>query len=617
MCYTLNIRQTRIHLGSAIEGKKAILILMTSFMPKADFGFEVTEILGRPIPFDEHGISVTLAKWSDVVGYEEGEKRVMEAMRIGYPRFKIHASVQSLKDFILAKKMKEEGTEVISKDLDCIILPTTKIFDRFKSFFLSELLHGGLSAVDIEVDQLGYYDVCAAFFPRHYSKIAKAFWQHTGEILSSRAAEETMVHLGIPLSNEVTPLFSDSQARVCVSDALKSDIHDYRCIATESILAKRIGDILQQSPEDNSITLTVSGMASIYTALRLVHAIFGDQNSEIVVFGFPYIDTLKLMQKPGLNPGGVMFFGHGNDDDFSALEKHLVNQESQNQVLADTQRRVRAVFTECASNPLLKVYDLARLTSLAKKYDFLLVIDDTIANFANVDLFGNANDSSSQTEGSSNGVQADIICTSLSKIFSGRGDVIAGSLCINRNSRYANSLRSAVKHLDVPPLYILDAFTLEVNSRDFLARSTRINDTAAKLVCWLLEQNGIKHVYYPSNSASSYSKLLRSQANGTLSPALLSANYVPGFGGLFSIVLQKNVSPKIFFDSLAVLKGPSLGTSFTLVCPYTLLAHYTELDWASSYGVEADLIRVSVGLEDLDHLKMIFSTALESAISIL
>ena len=39
-----------------------------------------------------------------------------------------------------------------------------------------------------------------------------------------------------------------------------------------------------------------------------------------------------------------------------------------------------------------------------------------------------------------------------------------------------------------------------------------------------------------------------------------------------------------------------MGTNFTLACPYTLLAHYTELKWAASYGVESELVRISVGL---------------------
>ena len=60
-------------------------------------------------------------------------------------------------------------------------------------------------------------------------------------------------------------------------------------------------------------------------------------------------------------------------------------------------------------------------------------------------------------------------------------------------------------------------------------------------------------------------------------------------------------------------KGPSLGTNFTLCCPYTLLAHYTELEWAARCGVRADLIRVSVGLENPADMIARFKQALEYA----
>ena len=56
---------------------------------------------------------------------------------------------------------------------------------------------------------------------------------------------------------------------------------------------------------------------------------------------------------------------------------------------------------------------------------------------------------------------------------------------------------------------------------------------------------------------------------------------------------------QVFYDALSLPKGPSLGTNFTLVCPYALLAHYNELSWAESYGVPRNLIRISVGLEDI------------------
>ena len=67
-----------------------------------------------------------------------------------------------------------------------------------------------------------------------------------------------------------------------------------------------------------------------------------------------------------------------------------------------------------------------------------------------------------------------------------------------------------------------------------------------------------------------------------------------------------------FYNSLKVCKGPSLGTIFTLVCPYVLLAHYKELDWAKKCGIPDYLIRVSVGLEQSDDLWDRFQKALNN-----
>lgn len=67
-----------------------------------------------------------------------------------------------------------------------------------------------------------------------------------------------------------------------------------------------------------------------------------------------------------------------------------------------------------------------------------------------------------------------------------------------------------------------------------------------------------------------------------------------------------------FFDTLDVAKGPSLGTNFTLASPYTLLAHYGELEWARGYGVEENLVRISVGLEETAELVGVVRKALEA-----
>ncbi len=60
-------------------------------------------------------------------------------------------------------------------------------------------------------------------------------------------------------------------------------------------------------------------------------------------------------------------------------------------------------------------------------------------------------------------------------------------------------------------------------------------------------------------------------------------------------------------------KGPSFGTRFTLACPYTLLAHYHELEWAEGCGVSANLLRISCGIEETETIIAAFEEALVHA----
>ena len=53
--------------------------------------------LGSSVPpMTAHAVSVSLPTWADNVGYEEGDKRVVEKMETGYPRFFVHRSIQKV-----------------------------------------------------------------------------------------------------------------------------------------------------------------------------------------------------------------------------------------------------------------------------------------------------------------------------------------------------------------------------------------------------------------------------------------------------------------------------------------------------------------------------------------
>ena len=66
-----------------------------------------------------------------------------------------------------------------------------------------------------------------------------------------------------------------------------------------------------------------------------------------------------------------------------------------------------------------------------------------------------------------------------------------------------------------------------------------------------------------------------------------------------------------FYDHLRLSKGPGLGTNFSLVCPYTLLAHFQEMEWAEARGAVKNLLRIRVGLEETSDLLDIFQDAFQ------
>lgn len=157
-----------------------------------------------------------------------------------------------------------------------------------------------------------------------------------------------------------------------------------------------------------------------------------------------------------------------------------------------------------------------------------------------------------------------------------------------------------------------DALFLERNSRNFLPRIEKIDRNTEELCdfFWNHKENHpestLDDVYYTKFSTpENYLQCLRGQSD--------AMSTRPGFGGLFSLTFKSSAAAEAFYDALACEKGPSLGTNFTLACPYTLLAHWSELDWALESGVPSALVRVSVGLEDSETLLKWFQDALKAA----
>lgn len=105
---------------------------------------------------------------------------------------------------------------------------------------------------------------------------AKSFWQHTGEIISSRQAEYALrqLHQNVP---EITTQFCAGRRRCSSDDFTTCEpllLFD-RGVKAEVTVRQRIADVAKVSIDN--VVLTVGGMAAIYTAFRLVVILFNEQ----------------------------------------------------------------------------------------------------------------------------------------------------------------------------------------------------------------------------------------------------------------------------------------------------------------------------------------------------
>lgn len=466
-----------------------------------------TEDLGSPIPDSPHAVSVCLPTWADIIGYEEKDPRVIEKLRTGYPRFFIHPLIQQVR----RKLSPAAGYDTLPFAGEAAAQECAR-------------LTGGEAR-----ESRG---VWAAYFPENQLGTARAYWQHAGRILSTRAAEDWLAPR--PLAAPDTAL--------------------------EQTLRERLA-CWCGAPAEN-ISLHPSGMSAIYSAFQIATA--RRPHGTLVMFGFPYTDTLKILQKYGTKH---VFYPRGEAEDLRQLGDLLEHEE------------VAGIFCEFPGNPLLNTPDLPTLHKISRPHGAPIIVDDTIGTSFNVDVLP----------------FADLVATSLTKAVSGEGDVMAGALTINPHGLSADAARSPVGD----GIYVRDLQVLEKNSRSFPERMVAANANALALARWLHTHNAVEHVWYPGLEPSPVYEQLRKPGGG--------------YGAVLSF-LPKNAAvatPRIY-ESLELNRGISLGTTYTLVSPYVQLAHYHELAWAKACGIDPLLLRVAVGTEPLDELLARFGRALEA-----
>ncbi len=467
------------------------------------------EDLGAPLPNLPHANSVSLPTWRDVIDYEEKAPRVMSRLRAGYPRFVIPPPCATL--FARAR------ADVCRADEDCHLYRSERAAHR-----CVERIAAWSGAVARVAEWRGVHAVC---FPTTAASWALKYWRHTGDGISSR------------------------QAQAMLDGAPEPD-----AAREAEIVRGRIAAAVGVRAED--VYLFSCGMSAIYTLYRCLRRLFPDRR--IAQYGFPYVDTLKIVQDFG---GPHIFLPRADAADLARLDAESARDP------------IGGLMCEFPSNPVLTSADLDALRRVSLRDRFPIVIDDTISTWTNVNLLP----------------AADAIATSLTKWFTGRGDVMLGSAIVNPASPFADQLRDLLEEEWEADAWGEACILAETLSRDADARVRRASETARVVAEWLRNHPAVDAVYYPLfQQRELYDRYRRPDG---------------GYGGLFSFILRNPEQTSArFYDALELCKGPNLGTTFTLCCPFTLLAHYDELTWAETCGVSRWLLRLSVGQEPVEHL---------------
>jgi len=312
--------------------------------------------------------------------------------------------------------------------------------------------------------------------------------------------------------------------------------------------------------------VTASGMAAIHAALlALVSA--GDR---IVATKAIYGSTRSLLDHQFGRLGVAV--DYVDITDLAAVEAAMASAPA------------RVLYVETISNPTIVVADLAALAESAHRHGALLVVDSTFASPYLVQPLA---------------LGADLVVHSATKYVAGHSDVLAGAV-VGR-ADHARAIRAVTVDTG-GTLAPLAAFLVLRGITTLAIRMERHSSTALELARHLEGRPGVARVYYPWLDSHPQAAIARRQ-------------FRIG-GGMLAVELEGGrTAGEAFIDGLTIPeKTASLGSIHTIVAhpPSSTHRQFDDIALAEA-GIAPGLLRVSVGLEDLEDLVADFDAALAAA----
>jgi len=298
-----------------------------------------------------------------------------------------------------------------------------------------------------------------------------------------------------------------------------------------------------------------SGMAATGTILELV-----DTGSHIIAMDDLYGGTRRLFSGVRERSAGL---------DFSYVD--LSDLDAAAAAFRDD---TAMVWIETPTNPLLKLVDLKAIVALAKKSGAIVVVDNTFATpYLQRPLeFG-----------------CDIVMHSATKFINGHSDMVGGVVATSRDdlAEQLGYLQNSIGSVTGP----FDSFLALRGLKTLDVRMERHCSSSMKIAEWLEDDERVERVIYPGLPSHPQQDLAKEQ--------------MPGFGGIVTFFVKGDLeNARRFLERCEVFSlAESLGGVESLVDHPAIMTHASVPEAErTALGISDTLIRLSVGIEDIDDL---------------
>ncbi|TQV71421.1 cystathionine gamma-synthase [Aliikangiella marina] len=308
-----------------------------------------------------------------------------------------------------------------------------------------------------------------------------------------------------------------------------------------------------------------SGMAATSTILELV-----DSGDHVVAMDDLYGGTFRLFDKVRKRSAGVEF-DFVDMTDIEAL-KAAIKPET------------KLIWVETPTNPMLKLVDLKAVADLAKEHRIITVADNTFATPYNQRPLEYG---------------IDIVMHSATKYINGHSDMVGGVAVVGDNQELAEQmafLQNSIGSIAGP----FDSYLALRGLKTLAIRMKRHNESGIRIAQWLTAHPKVEAVYFPGLVDHPQFELASEQMSG--------------YGGMISILVKGGEkAASQFMQNLRIFAlAESLGGVESLVNHPAIMTHASvPKETRKQLGIADNLVRLSVGIEDVEDLIEDIRQALE------